>query len=457
MKKYICVILLFSISLAFSQVENNIIISNINITGNKVTKEKIILRELLFNTGDTIKLGDLDSLTLLNQENLENTSLFNFVTIDNIVVAGKLNIKIDLVERWYIWPIPFIEQADRNLSSFFNNGDWSRINYGLFLAIENFRGRKETLKFKIRVGYKEQYGVAYDIPGIDKKQKHGLGVETSYFRQKELSYKTENNQLVFYRNFSDYSKFHYRLTFKYRYRSNLYNYHRVFVQYNNSIISDSVAIRNPNYLGGGNKELEYIKLEYNYTLDRRDIQYYPLSGYYFNAALNNRGLFFNGTNITQLETDLRWYQPIFKRLFFGQKIAGKIANDYNQEYFLVEGLGYSNNIRGYEYYVIDGNNYILFNSNLKFNLLPKKVFNIPFVPWSQFNKSFLAIYINAYFDLAYVDNKYTFETNNMTNSWQYGSGFGIDFVTYYDMVFRLEYSFTKYNQQGIYIHMSAAF
>jgi len=457
LKNYISAILLLCFSLVFSQGNENVIVSNINITGNKVTKEKIILRELLFELGDTINLSDLDSLTLLNQENLENTSLFNFVTIENTIVAGNLNVKINLVERWYIWPIPILEHADRNLSSFFHNGDWSRINYGMFLAIENFRGRKESLRFKVRIGYKEQYGVAYDIPGIDKNQKHGIGIETSYFRQKELPYQTKNNQLDYYQDFSNYSKFHYRLTFKYRYRSNLYNYHRFYVQYNNAIVSDSVAIKNPDYLGDGRRYLQYMKLQYSYTLDRRDIQYYPLSGYYLNATLSNRGLFFKETNITELETNFRWYQPIFKRLFFGQKITGKIANDYNQEYFLIEGLGYANNIRGYEYYVIDGNNLVLFNQNLKFALLPKKVFNVPFVPWSQFNKSFLAIYLNAYFDLAYVDNKYTYETNYMTNSWQYGYGFGIDFVTYYDMVFRLEYSLTKYNQKGIYIHMSAAF
>ncbi len=457
MKNYIFVILFLSFSFVFSQKNKDVIVSSISITGNKVTKEKIILRELLFELGDTINLSELDSLTILNKENLENTSLFNFVTIENNIISRNLNIKIKLIERWYIWPIPILEHADRNLSSFFYNKDWYRINYGMFLAIENFRGRQETLKIKVRIGYKEQYGLAYEIPGIDKNQKHGIGIETSYFRQKELPIETKNNQLKYYRDFSNYSKYHYRLTFKYRYRSNLYNYHRAYIQYNNVIISDSVAKINPNYLGASNRTLQYIKLEYNYTLDRRDIQYYPLSGYYINAVINNRGLFFKETNTTQLETNLRWYQPLFKRLFFGQKIAGKISNNYNPEYFLIEGLGYANNIRGYEYYVIDGNNYILFNNNLKFTLLPRKVFNIPFVPWSQFNKSFLAIYLNVYFDLAYVDNKYTYETNYMTNSWQYGSGFGIDFVTYYDMVFRVEYSLTKYNQKGIYIHLSAAF
>ena len=457
MKKIFVTILLFYFSSAFSQLDSNLIITNISITGNKVTKEKIILRELLFNIGDTINNNNLDSLTILNKENLVNTSLFNFVTVTNSINGTNLSVKIDLVERWYIWPIPILEHADRNLSSFLHNKDWSRINYGMFLALENFRGRKESLRFKARIGYKEHYGVAYDIPGIDKKQKHGIGAEASYFRQKETAYKTENNQLVYYRNFSTYSKYHTRISLKYRYRKDIYNYHRVFIQYNNAIVSDSIVIKNTNYFGDSSRTLQFLKLEYSYTLDRRDIRYYPLSGYYFNASLNNKGLIFGETNITELEANFRWYQPLFKRFYFGQKAGFKIANNYNQEYFLVEGLGYSNNIRGYEYYVIDGNNFVILNTNLKFGLLQKKVFNIPVVPWSQFKKSFLAIYLNAFFDIGYVDNKYTYKNNNMTNSWQYGYGLGIDFVTYYDMVFRIEYSLTKYNQKGIYLHMSTAF
>jgi outer membrane protein assembly factor BamA len=448
---------MLSYSLIFSQIEENIIISNINITGNKVTKDKIILRELLFNIGDTINIADIDSITIHNRENLENTSLFNFVTITNRVEGNLINVNIDLIERWYIWPMPILEQADRNISSFLHEKDWSRINYGMFLAIENFRGRNESLRFKARFGYKEHYGVGYEIPGIDKKQKHGIYLEASYFRQKELSFKTLNNKLTYYRNFNNYSKYRARFIFNYRYRKDIYNYHLFSVQYNNAIISDTVRKLNPNYFGDANMTFQYINLEYNYTLDKRDIQYYPLSGYYFNASINNKGLFFKETNTTQLNANFRWYKNIVKRINISQKIAGKLSNNYDQEYFIIEGLGYTENIRGYEYYVIDGNSFIVFNNNLKFTLLPKKVFNYPIIPWSQFKKSFIAIYLNAYLDLGYVDNKYTSQTNNMTNSWQYGYGLGIDFVTYYDSVLRIEYSLTKYNQKGIYIHITTAF
>jgi hypothetical protein len=42
--------------------------------------------------------------------------------------------------------------------------------------------------------------------------------------------------------------------------------------------------------------------------------------------------------------------------------------------------------------------------------------------------------------------------NNMSNSFLYGTGVGLDFVTYYDKVFRFEYSVNAKGEGGIFIH-----
>ncbi|MBI4649666.1 MAG: hypothetical protein HY738_24455 [Bacteroidia bacterium] len=176
------------------------IINKINITGNKTTKDKIILRELLFKQEDTINKNIFDKYLLRSRENLLNTSLFNFVTIlfeeiDN----NRICINISVEERWYLWPYPILEHADRNLNSFIHNQKWYRFNYGLYLIKYNFRGAKEILKLKARFGFREQYGFIYSIPYIHKSQKIGLESEFFYFRQKEIIYKTENNLPVYFR------------------------------------------------------------------------------------------------------------------------------------------------------------------------------------------------------------------------------------------------------------------
>jgi hypothetical protein len=116
------------------------IIQEINIEGNKVTKDKIILRELVFNINKSYSASELEKLMLESRENLLNTQLFNFVTIEKTVNSSTIEINIHIIERWYIWPVPLFEHAERNLPAFLKNPDLQRTNYGLQLNWTNFRG-----------------------------------------------------------------------------------------------------------------------------------------------------------------------------------------------------------------------------------------------------------------------------------------------------------------------------
>ena len=440
-----------------AQNNNYTIISKINIEGNKVTKEKIILKELTFQLGDSVNIKKLDSLCTKSSENLINSSLFNFATVEFLIDKNKALINISLVEKWYIWPIPIFEHADRNLSSFFHNRDWTRINYGAFLAINNFRGRKEVLKFKVRFGYKEQFGFMYSKPNLDKNQKHGLTIESSYFRQHEIAYATKNNQLVYYRNDNEFTKTSYRATFGYQYRQTLYSYHNVTLQYNYNLVTDTIIQLNSNYLGNVKNNNQYLNFSYSFTNDKRNYIFYPTKGQFFYTSLSYKGLVFNEINIANIIADYRWYKPIVNRLFWGQNISGKISNNKEQPYSVIEGFGYANILRGYEYYVIDGNNNVLLKNNLRYNLIKRKDLKMGFIPWGQFNKSYIAVYLNTYFDIGYVYNPYepANTTNNMVNSWQYSGGVGLDIVTYYDTVFRIEYSVNKFGESGFFVHLGS--
>ncbi len=442
---------------SFAQTDSIFIISKINISGNKITKNKIILKELTFNLGDTILCKNIKKECLKSYENIVNTSLFNFVTVDYIANGENAEINILLVEQWYIWPIPFIEHADRNLSSFIHNKQWDRINYGMFLAIDNFRGRKENLQLKIRLGYKEQYGFLYSKPNIDKKQKHGISIESSYFRQHEVAYKTKENRLLYYRNDDFFVKTSYRATFEYNYRQTLYSYQKLNLQYNNLFVTDSVIILNQNYFGENKSNTEYINLNYSFIKDKRNYIYYPTKGYYFNPQIYYKGLLNKQIDVANITLDVRWYKPISKKWFVGQQLFGKISNNSEQPYFLIEGFGYANYLRAYEYYVIDGNNSFLVKNNLRYNLIKRQNFKVNFIPWEQFNKSYFEIYLNTFFDAGYVQNNYEIVENNnyMTNSWQYSYGIGLDIVTYYDSIFRIEYSINKFGESGFFIHFGS--
>jgi len=160
---------------------------------------------LLFHPGDTIYKERLELYIQKSKDNLFNTSLFNFITINTLEESTNfISIFIMVEERWYLWPYLILEQADRNLSSFLNEKDWSRINYGLMLVKYNFRGRRETVKVKIRLGYKEQFQLFYQVPNFINSKKHGIYTELNWFRMKEVQYATLFDEPVLHKDYSKY-------------------------------------------------------------------------------------------------------------------------------------------------------------------------------------------------------------------------------------------------------------
>ena len=76
-------------------------IDSILISGNKITRDFIILRELFFQEGEYVKEESLDSLIYKSRENLLNTLLFNFVEVEKYFThddSSKVIISIKTVE-----------------------------------------------------------------------------------------------------------------------------------------------------------------------------------------------------------------------------------------------------------------------------------------------------------------------------------------------------------------------
>jgi hypothetical protein len=54
-----------------------------------------------------------------------------------------------------------------------------------------------------------------------------------------------------------------------------------------------------------------------------------------------------------------------------------------------------------------------------------------------------------------VDDNLDFPKNSLADELQFGYGIGLDFVTYYDIVLRSEYSFNKFGEHGFFLHFVA--
>lgn len=438
-----------------------LLISDIRVQGNAITKEHVILRELLFSMGDTILKIELLPAIQRSRENLLNLSIFNFVYFDAEHFPGnRIQIQISVTERWYIWPVPILEYADRNFSSFIKNRDWDKINYGLWLRWNNFRGRNELLTGKLRLGYINEYALAYKIPNLGRRQQHGLSMGFNLNFQNEVFIATINNYPEEYTPREKPALIRLNAFTHYSFRRMLYTTHSFRFDYYNYSTSDSVAEVNPNFLGDGRTRLDFFSFSYYFDHDVRDSRIYPLEGFAVKLRAEKVGLgILPGNNYENLMFTgvFFFHQQLTRRFYFYS--ATKVRYSYEKliPYAFNRGLGYNEFLSGYEPYVIDGSDYFITKYNLKLQVVKPTTQSIPFIRMKQFEKIHYAVYINLFADAGYVNNIFPNPTNTMVNNWQVSAGAGLDLVTYYDQVLRIDYAINRFGEHGIFFHLEVPF
>lgn len=440
-----------------------LIVGDIELIGNKVTKDPIIFREITFKVGDTIGANLFRQKLLYSQQNLMNTSLFNFVEINDTVINQQhfnvVEVLFKFTERWYIWPLPIFELAERNLSVWLQDMDFSRVNYGLFLDWDNFRGRREQLKLIFQFGYDEKLGFRYNIPYIDKKQTFGVDFGFNRTNNHEVTYATENNEVQRIKLEGEYVHKFYNAFFAVYNRPDIYQSHYFETSYNDHIYHDTVFQLNPDFYRQGTNRAQYIKLSYKFMNDHRDFKPYPLKGYYFDILIEKIGLaIFNNNpiNLYNAKVNARKYWTFNRRFYFAGGFTARLGTSGYHPYFVNNGVGYGRDfVRGYEYYVIDGQNYSLLKTDFKFAIIPQRTSVIKFIPTEKFNKVPWAIYLSLFNDFGYVSGNGD-KGNSLQNSVMWGYGAGINLVTYYDIVLRLEYSFNQLGEGGFFVHFMAS-
>ncbi|MEO6883649.1 MAG: POTRA domain-containing protein [Bacteroidia bacterium] len=436
-----------------------VVINAIYIVGNKVTKRSVVTRELNFSEGDTLSEKIIFQTLNNAKENLLNTSLFNFVTIDTSRESeNKIDITITLAERWYTWPEPILSVDATNFNTWWLTKDLSKINYGINLLRYNFLGLNQTIGIRIQDGYDQQLGIFYSIPYINKKQNSGLGFAVVYARNHEIDYATKNNVLEYYNDLNGYARTNLYERINYSNRQGIYNRYFAELRYNKCSIADSLQTLATNYFSENTSSMNFFSAYAAFTCDHRDSKPYPLKGYYLGIGITKLGLgILQNTNLDVLfvEASARKYWKLSNRFYFASELKGKISDNNAQPYYVERALGYNDYVRGYEYYVINGQNFGLMKNELRYEIIKPRVQKIKFLKWEKFNKPYYALYASIFSDIAYVQDNENFLYNNLANSWIYGSGVGLDLTTYYDGVFRIEYSVNRQMQSGFFLHFTA--
>ncbi len=438
-------------------------IQRIFIIGNKITHDRIILRELSVKSGDIVSNLDLPAIMDRDQKRIFNTRLFNRVNLRTLELeSGKIDLLIDVDERWYTFPSPRFDLSDRNFNEWWQNYDHDikRVVYGLKLYQYNMRGRNETLLLTALFGFQRNFAIGYRIPYIDKKQKQGLSFNFEFIEAKNLAFKTEDHKLQFI-NSTELLKIKRTAVITYSYRNSFYGTHALGIEYQSSWINDTINQLNKNYFNKNRKKQKFATLKYQFTSDHRDVNAYPLVGHLGTFILQKSGLGL-GDDVDLFETNLTFakFIDLNKGFYFSNYTNVFWSTPKDPSYANYDALGSLRPfVKGYEIYVIEGPYYFLNKSTFKKRIFSRK-YTWKLLP-SRFQHIPISIYLKTYGDFAYVGNYAFYKNNNLNTRLSEkviaGGGGGVDIVASYDLVLRLEYTLNAEGTHGFFLHIKKEF
>lgn len=462
-KNLLLLVFIFYSSILFAQkltVEENVaytIVSRIKVAGNKKTKDYIVAREMSFRVGDTILMDNLPNEIIQSEANLINSSLFNYV---NVKVDGRdslySTILITVTEKWYIWPIPILEYADPNFNTWYKTKNFERTNYGINLKWKNFGGRNQELRLHGQWGYSKDVGIYFFNPQLKRNKKLGGGFEVSYTQNNEITVGTKNNIRFFYTGNNGNSRDVFNANLFTTWRAGFFNSHVLAVGFNSNNIADTITRFTNDYFVNNQNYMQYVSWWYTFRHSQLDNKEYPLVGKYMQADITWNGFPVipdNNLMVITFKLSFKSYIQLNKNLFFAANLKGKYTPTRDIPYYFQQALGYNSDfVRGFEYYVLDGQSFALFKSNVKYRLFKSKVHDVGLLKNTSYAKFHFGSFLNFNLDAGYVfDVRYATD-NSLNNTLIYGAGIGIDIVALYDKVVRFEYSLNNLLEHGFFIH-----
>jgi outer membrane protein assembly factor BamA len=440
----------FSIAFAFSA-QAQITIRSITIQGNNKTKSYIIQRELPYHIGSVVPADSLEAYNTLGQHQIFNTSLFNEAKVESIMVdSTTADVLIHVKERWYLFPLPYFRWVDRNFSQWWNqqNRSLDRVNYGVNFRQSNFTGNNDRLVIGLITGYTQQAILRYQIPFIDKKLQWGVGVGLQYYTQKEINFATIADKQVFYKA-DGLLRDGFRGNASLSYRPNLFERVNIQMGMGEENITGEAFLKAPNLLPTLAKSMRYADLTIGYSKVKFDYNAYPTKG---------------------SSTDFAWYQrlaknapfssfqfrkvlihPFNKTNFLFTESNSQIKFLANQNYLDQRLLGYGNlQMSGLEYYVVDGNaatiGKLAFHHKIGTITLRNPVTK-KFLPEVQYH-----FWLKLFTQLGYVYSEKPLNSNKLSNTLLRTAGIGVDIISIYDFVFKIDYSVNQLGDKGLYLH-----
>ncbi|MFI5237433.1 MAG: BamA/TamA family outer membrane protein [Ignavibacteriales bacterium] len=412
----------------------SVVIDSILISGNDITQDFIILRELTFAVGDTLK----PDIAWYNRERIYSLRIFNDVRLKPYSINNKNFLRIEIEESWYIYPIPFITLKDK---------DWDKISYGVSVSLLNFRGRNETLRGVVAFGYDPSFSFSYFNPNLSYNQNLNFQINLGYSRSTNRSLEAEE----LHGSSFEQKMFNSRIQSGKRFG----NYHWLYIK------AGFDYVETPFYQEGVNASDSRIDRTIvagaSYAFDTRDLTLYATNGIYTYLSYEFKGFGLNGINYRVADFEFREYRKIIDKFTAKGRISLRHTDGETVPYYDYSFIGYSERIRGYFHRdKLEGNDRILGSLEINYPIIQETRINLYFIPLLP--KSLLsyrvALIAALFGDTGTTRNNGEPLTIKNFNT-GYGTGISLLFLPYF--ICRLEYAINDNGQTEWIFDLGASF
>ncbi len=436
-------------------------VRNIVITGNKKTKEYIIIREMVIKPGDSILIINLTKKLEVTRQNIYNTLLFVTVKVEPFILnAFQFDVIVSVKEKFYIFPVPQFQLVDRSFDEWLvkYKGSLTRVNYGINFVDNNLSGRKDLLRLSITNGYTRNISAYYGSPYSNPKLTAGYYIGAGFSQTREIAFKTNyDNNFEYYKN-GGFVRNSWNIFGGYIIRKAIRKSQIFSAGYTNVSVSDSIITNNlnPRYFNSKSTRQGVIDLGYTIRYTNVNNILYPLTGVSGYVAFQKRGLGLKGgINMFSIEGEYDRYIALGKKWYASVQATGKIKLPFDQPFINQRALGDNNAyLRGYDYFNIDGVAY----STAKFNLKREIInFTIPtFFKSKTYRKIPFKVFAKAFTDFGYVYSR-ELPITRLNNKLLYTGGLGIDILTLYDIRIRFDYSINQLGENRLAVNNRSGF
>ncbi len=466
-RKFLCILVVTFLWNLPTQAQNEKVeVRQIKVTGSKRTLPNTILREVYFHSGDSLLLRNLTKTFEYCRTRILSTGLAIDVKINlknwNVEDAYT-DVEITIKEAQYFYPIPTLQLADRNFNIWFKEqkASLSRLNIGLYNFWLNPTGRAEVYKIGILTGYTNRLDLSMYYPALNTSRTFGMILGSNLANSKEIGYQTLADRLVFKRLEEPALK-KAKVYGGVQYRPKTYATHQLQVIYQYWGTSDSIAKHyNPNLLGSAKTKLSFYSVRYGLDLDTRNLRVYATEGYAISGNLQKDGILpRDEINRITLSLGVERYWSLGYNTFIDTKNKIQINHYFDSRipYLTNRGLGYERDyLRGYEYYVVDGQNFGYSKVNFKYLLFEKNINLGRYMPITKLRTMPVRLFWGIHSDLGYVQNQVSEASNILQNKLLYGFGSGINILLYHNKLIQIEWSLNHLFEKSLFLHYDIGF